>query len=299
VRLTYVQIEITTRCNAACTYCDNSRRVSKHFVEDMAPKLFGKLLDKIGGVAPLVHLQGVGEPFLHPQLPAILHACKSRSFATSTTTNGSIKNTEVLSLIDTLYVSLDSVNSWPEHQRIGIQPERTVDWLEWLEGQMRRPKVFVNTVISGKNLPQLRELLMFVGKKNNLIEGIILSPLLDFTATKPSLDPPTRRELAKVLADYTDLNINANFLMPSSGKNCGWPTDKLYFDVNGWVRTCCIRTSCQDVFFGNIFQHGIRNVINDPALTALAKRHSIGRYDSICKKCMANGNYAIWNNVNG
>jgi MoaA/NifB/PqqE/SkfB family radical SAM enzyme len=134
--LDWVQVEITTRCNARCVYCPRSAPDAPPG-RDMAPELFRSLLGQLGRTRH-IHLQGWGEPLLHPRFFDMLAAGKARGLAVSTTTNGVLLDedaaTRLVELgLDVLGVSLAGVR--PEANdavRVGAGMERLLGAMERL-----------------------------------------------------------------------------------------------------------------------------------------------------------------------
>ncbi len=85
--LDWLQIEVTSRCNAACRYCPRTVYRNAWLSADMPLELFTTLGPAMGK-AKLVHLQGWGEPFLHPDFLGMVRFAKERGCRVSTTTNG-------------------------------------------------------------------------------------------------------------------------------------------------------------------------------------------------------------------
>ncbi len=85
-RLDVVQIGVTTRCNAACVYCPRTVYARQWVNRDIDPDLFREMLPALTR-AKQVHLQGWGEPFLHPHLIDFIRQAKEAGLRVSTTTN--------------------------------------------------------------------------------------------------------------------------------------------------------------------------------------------------------------------
>lgn len=85
--LDWVQVEITTRCNARCSYCPRTALLPHWSNRDMPLEHFRNLLRCLGQTRQ-AHLQGWGEPLLHPQFFELVGLCKDKGLAVSTTTNG-------------------------------------------------------------------------------------------------------------------------------------------------------------------------------------------------------------------
>ena len=116
--LDWIQVEVTSHCNAACIYCPQHLIGKK---QHMPLTLFKRLLPYLG-YTNLIYLQGWGEPLLNRDLFAMIEACKAKDKRVGFTTNGMLLNEEtVLRLVDLevdiLSVSLAGTNP-STHNRI-------------------------------------------------------------------------------------------------------------------------------------------------------------------------------------
>lgn len=108
-----LQIEITSRCNLSCRYCIHHKMVENNkLIGDMPLERFVEILDRHKSTVQLVHIQGQGEPFLHPQFPEMVAECKRRKLLLLAFSNGTYWNRENRRMIlesgfDLLYLSFD------------------------------------------------------------------------------------------------------------------------------------------------------------------------------------------------
>jgi MoaA/NifB/PqqE/SkfB family radical SAM enzyme len=132
--LDWIQVEVSSRCNAACTYCPQPLLYKK---EHMPLELFKKLLPYLG-YTNLVYLQGWGEPLINPDLFAMIRLCKKKGKRVGFTTNGMLLNEEtILKLVDleTDIISVSLAGTTPEtHNRIrkGTDFNKIIENLELL-----------------------------------------------------------------------------------------------------------------------------------------------------------------------
>ena len=63
-----VYLEITNRCNLRCSFCPGTRRLPR----TMSPTEFRLLAEKLRPATRYLYLHLMGEPLLHPELPALL-----------------------------------------------------------------------------------------------------------------------------------------------------------------------------------------------------------------------------------
>lgn len=112
------QIEITTQCNYTCRYC-----YSKHLPDKfMSWPVFKDIVQAEKYTSSVFHLQGEGEPLLHPAFFNMCSYIKSKTAIPITvTTNGSMIGetiaTRIKFYISALTVSLDTLN---KGEAIGI-----------------------------------------------------------------------------------------------------------------------------------------------------------------------------------
>lgn len=112
----FVQIEPVGQCNLRCRMC------AVQFRQDGAPgrpafmpfALFRSLLDQFEGLEEL-HLQGLGEPLLHPRFFDMVELAAGRGIRVSTNSNLTVMSTAlaarcVNSGLHTLHVSIDAAD---------------------------------------------------------------------------------------------------------------------------------------------------------------------------------------------
>jgi MoaA/NifB/PqqE/SkfB family radical SAM enzyme len=103
--LDWIQVEVTTRCNAACVYCPQRRFLREWKSRDMSMDTFRRLLPAFQN-ARFVHLQGWGEPLLNPDLFHMIREAKQKGCQVGTTTNAVLWTDEISDLMVELGVDL-------------------------------------------------------------------------------------------------------------------------------------------------------------------------------------------------
>jgi MoaA/NifB/PqqE/SkfB family radical SAM enzyme len=91
--LDWIQVEISSYCNGKCVYCPHTE-YQKNWQNRYLPMEFFQNLIPAFAKTNLVHLQGWGEPFTHPDFFDILRAAKKAGCMVGTTTNGSLLSRE-------------------------------------------------------------------------------------------------------------------------------------------------------------------------------------------------------------
>lgn len=85
-RFQKVYLEITNRCNLACSFCPGTRRPARI----MSPAEFDLLAGKLRPFTDFLYLHVMGEPLLHPALCEILDGAHAHGFKVAITTNGTL-----------------------------------------------------------------------------------------------------------------------------------------------------------------------------------------------------------------
>ena len=102
--INYLFIEITNACNFKCTWCpdDIMGRRRGFMKKEKVFRILDEIAEKRGWLGPLypVKLHQMGEPFLHPELPAIVEYAESRGVGIELNTNCGLITPEN---IDALY----------------------------------------------------------------------------------------------------------------------------------------------------------------------------------------------------
>jgi MoaA/NifB/PqqE/SkfB family radical SAM enzyme len=130
----WVQVEPTTACNARCLYCP--RTVLGEAWEDRFLPLarFRALLPDLAR-AGHAHLQGWGEPLLHPDLTSMIRLAKEAGVRTGTTSNAMLLNPERIGQLldaglDVLAVSLAGLGPVNDQIRAGTRADKVLAALD-------------------------------------------------------------------------------------------------------------------------------------------------------------------------
>ena len=118
-------IEITNRCNLACSFCPKTKRAPR----TMSAQEFDLILSRLEGYVQYVYLHVMGEPLLHPELTTLFALAKARNMKICITTNGTLlaRQTKTLLAAPTLHKVSVSLHSFEGND--GAQ-ERERQYLE-------------------------------------------------------------------------------------------------------------------------------------------------------------------------
>jgi len=160
----FVQIEPVGQCNLACRMCPVVLREEKP-PAFMPYDAFCRLLDQFPAVREL-HLQGLGEPLLHPRFFDMVRYAAQRGIEVSTNTNLTALSERraeecVKSGLARLHVSLDAAEARAyEYIRVGARFSKVLRNLGWLNQAKERlhaaqPEIRLVAVAMRANLEQL------------------------------------------------------------------------------------------------------------------------------------------------
>jgi len=188
-RLDWIQIEVTSRCQAACVYCPNTVWKEKWLAGDFRPELLDRLLPQLRR-GTIVHLQGWGEPLLHPGLAEMVRTVSRAGCRPTTTTNGvalNVENALVLmeAGLEILGLSL-SVTDSSLHDRLrkGTSVRHLLTTMEAIAGELVRRQLdrhrlrvaYLITRSGFKLLPDALRTLTSAGVQTVVVSSLDLIP---------------------------------------------------------------------------------------------------------------------------
>ena len=189
-RLDWMQIEITTRCNASCRYCPRTVYCASWNDRDLSPAIFRSLLPALRRTR-MVHLQGWGEPLLYPHFFDMIALAKKAGCMVGTTTNGKLLDRRaavrlVESRIDQVAFSLAGVGDQNDEARRGTHFSNVLEAVAGLaaEKKVRRqhtPVISVAYLLLRSHLPDIDKLIPALAGTG--IRQIVISTL-DFACNE-------------------------------------------------------------------------------------------------------------------
>lgn len=161
-----LQIEVTTRCTRRCAICPRTSLVDLWREGDLSDALWRKL-EPCLSLAEHVHLQGWGEPLLHPKLEKMVQAANRAGCSVGITTNGDLIDEAMDWILDEgIYLVTLSIAGEPEtHERLrgGSRLERILELSGKLVSQAsqlkskkrRKIKIQLSYLLTRDNAAQL------------------------------------------------------------------------------------------------------------------------------------------------
>jgi MoaA/NifB/PqqE/SkfB family radical SAM enzyme len=327
----FVQIEPVGQCNLACTMCpvvyrgEGERGKPPAF---MNYETFCRVLEQFPQATQL-HLQGLGEPFLHPRLFDMVRYAAGRGIEVTTNTNLtalSARRAEecVASGLKHLYASLDAADAdIYESIRIGSKLARVLRNLERLVDarerlRAREPHITLVAVAMRRNVEQLPKLVELAHRYG--VRAVSVQRLAhDFSeATLPSRyqpmrafvdretlagDDPTRvaRCFAEARAVAAELGVQLR--LPALDKRphdaqrkgcerCDWPWQRAYVAFSGQAMPCCMIATPDRMNLGDMARDGVAPVWDGEPYRDFRAKLDSDSPPHVCRGCAVyNGSF--------
>jgi radical SAM protein with 4Fe4S-binding SPASM domain len=320
----FVQIEPVGQCNLRCKMCpiqfrpEGARGQPSAF---MPYETYCSLIDQFGAVSEL-HLQGLGEPLLHPRFFDMVRYAAQRGVRVSTNTNMTVMTEAhaaecVQSGLDTLHVSLDGANAEVyEAIRVKARFDKVVRNLRRLmqakaASQSTLPHIRLVAVAMRINLAELPELVRLASREG--AASLSVQQLChDFgESSLPERYKPMRAfideqilaqedparvadcfEEARSEARRQNLELRLPNMVPRThapdvpGRHrCDWPWRGAYVSYDGKAMPCCMVATPDRINFGDIAADGVAGTWNNAPYTAFREQLSSAVPPEVCRSC--------------
>lgn len=321
---TYVQIEPVGQCNLRCQMC------AIPFRQDGPPygplafmpfDTFTRLVDQFAGAREL-HLQGLGEPLMHPRFFDMVAYATHKGIRVSTNSNLTLLSPRraercVTSGLEWLHVSVDGATAETyERIRVRARLARVLENLALLHETRRRlgserPHLRLVTVVMRQNLHELPDLVrlahrwsmeaMFVqhlchdfGESDLPVQ---YRPMRDFVQKETLLEEDLGRishYFSEAHAVARELGVDLRLPRPRprphppgtpGPQRCDWPWQKAYISYQGYALPCCMIATPDRVNLGDMVTHGVEAVWNGPAYHAFRNQLASDQPPEVCRSC--------------
>lgn len=321
---TYVQIEPVGQCNLRCKMCPINFREDKPLVgstKTMQFELFTRLVDQFTNMKTL-HLQGLGEPMLHPRFFDMVTYAVNKGVRVTTNTNLTMLNKKraalcVTSGLDTLHFSIDGTNAETyEKIRLNARFDKVITNLENLVEAKKQlnspfPRLHMVMVIMRQNLAELPDLVrlaahygaeeVFAQQLSHDFDNPAFDkrflPLHDYVNEQSLLyEEPQRIEhyfgKARELARELGIRLRIPRTQPrsyppgTSGRDrCNWPWTSAYISFQGYAMPCCMAASPEQIHLGLISGDNLEEIWNGEAYQRFREQLASNQPPEICRFC--------------
>lgn len=313
----FVQIEPVGRCNLHCAMCPVHLRTDAAAPALMDFDAFTRLLDGFGAGLRTLHLQGLGEPLMHPRFFDMVREAAGRGIEVSTNSNLTLLTQRraqeaVACGLREISVSIDA----PEDAlfasiRVGARLPRVLRNLERLlraRGTAASPRVRIVMVLMRRNLASLDAMVHLAARMG--VDGLFVQRLShDFAeCTLPAAYRPMRgfidgellgeADAPAIEAAYTQARASASRLeldlrLPratprdpnASAPRCDWPWRGAYLSHAGEAMPCCMVSTPDRAKLGNMIRDGVDATWNGEAYAQFRTGLATDTPPQICRGC--------------
>jgi MoaA/NifB/PqqE/SkfB family radical SAM enzyme len=209
----WIQVEVTSFCDAACIYCPRTVYRDRWIDRHMTLATFGHIVPVFRN-AKLVYLQGWGEPFLNPHFFHMVEQAKKAGCLVGTTTNGMVLDGQMIekvvrSGLDILSFSLAHTDPRNDYVRQGTRLEDVLNRIREVTAAKKKagtdkPSIHVAYVLLRSNKDDLKRLPLLL--RGLEVDEVIVSTL-DFVPSpewkQEEMFPQTEDEY-KNLSSYLE-----------------------------------------------------------------------------------------------
>jgi radical SAM protein with 4Fe4S-binding SPASM domain len=314
----FVQIEPVGECNLRCRMCPVRYRDATNAF--MSWNDFTRIVDDLPALAEL-HLQGLGEPLLHPRFFDMVRYAAARGVAVSVNTNLTLLTPAKADLaatcgLEAIYVSVDGATA-ETYERIRVDArfdrlERNmVRLVDALARHSSPTRLHVTAVAMRDNLHEIAGLVELTarwGVRSLSVQHLChdfgestlpaqYAPMRDFVAdqTLLAVDPAhvarafgAAREAAARLGVHLRLPrvVPLQHAPDTPGRSrCDWPWRGPYVAYDGTAMPCCMVATPDRASLGNVVREGVDAVWNGAAYEDFRARLGSADPPEICKSC--------------
>ena len=319
--LDWIQVEVTSACNAACTYCPHTvyRNIWKE--RHLSLDLFKKLVPAFHRTCH-VHLQGWGEPLLHPHFLDLVDIAKAAGCRVGTTTNGMLLGENsaghlVESGLDVVAFSLAGVDARNDAVRKGTRLKTVLNAMGRLRAEKERrqsktPEIHVAYLLLRSGLEDLEKipgLLADAGAEQVVVSTLDFVPSQEWD--QEALLPTDGKEpdglslrLGEVVRQGKSRGLLLHHYLDPANRESGVCTENvgraLCIASDGSVTPCVFTnldvsaskylsagkaTPYRRWVFGNIRERSLRRIWREKTYRAFRRSFSGGNLWPPCRHC--------------
>ncbi len=320
----FVQIEPVGECNLRCQMCpiqyrgDGSAAGAPAF---MPLELFTRLVDQFPDMTEL-HLQGLGEPMMHPRFFDMVRYAADRGIRVSTNTNLTLLSPRRAALciesgLEWLHISIDGATADTyERIRAGGRFARVQRNMELLREAKRArasplPHLRMVVVVMKMNLDELPDLVRLAAGWS--IDVVFVQHLChDFDeAGLPERYRPMHRFVeeqsllreeparvseqfarAREVAEELHVKLRLPSVVPREHRpdtpgreRCDWPWRGAYFSFQGLVMPCCMIGTPDRLNFGSAGERPVEQIWNGADFGRFREQLDSADAPGVCRSC--------------
>jgi MoaA/NifB/PqqE/SkfB family radical SAM enzyme len=320
--LDWIQVEVSSYCNADCIYCPRSAFRKNWQKRHLPIEVFNKLIPAFAKTK-LIHLQGWGEPFLHPDFFTMLKTAKKAGCLVGTTTNATVLDEDTIDRLvaeglDVIGFSLAGIDEKNDMIRRGTSIKKTLACIEAFQQAKSRygtatPKIHVAYMLLHSGLPDLEKVPQFLadcGVDQTVISSLTLtvSPFMDeesrlLQAAEDFIQLKQRLLEVKSAARKRGSDVHFHMVAPQlSDFNCSENVARaIVVSSDGRIAPCvftCMpvqgenfyyfkgqKKIQQNLSYGSIRTEDLNIIWHRKAYREFIRLHDHGRTPAVCRYC--------------
>lgn len=294
-----VDMEPTNFCNLKCQHCQVTHwQKPKNCLTMDHFKSWAKPFK----TASRIKLQGMGEPFLNKELPAIIKQLEKDHVYIEVVSNGTVMTHEIHEVMTqtrnfNITISFDAADKETfESIRIGSDfDEIKANLTKIIQAKPRHSKVSACMVGFEEHKEQIKptlELLAGLGVDEFYLQLVVINygqDSLDETTVEHRLKTKNKSEALKAdlyeTARQKGLKMEiANDLFDEQNP-CPWPWLGTYIDTEGFVIPCCRVANAEISNFGNLNQQDFRTIWYSKEYQHLREQIKNNEIPKFCRSC--------------
>jgi MoaA/NifB/PqqE/SkfB family radical SAM enzyme len=320
----YVQIEPVGQCNLRCEMCPIQFRKDGPPYGGLAFMKWETFTSLIEGFPHLkkIHLQGLGEPMMHPRFFEMVRYATDKGIEVTINTNLTLLNPErterlIKSGLDTLYFSIDGstaetyerIRKRAHFDRVLRNAELLLDTRKRLDSQF--PHLSLVMVIMRQNLHELPELVemahgwsaekFFVQHLSHDFGEPTLPeeyrPMREYIAQQSLVHEDQGRiehyfNEARDLAESLGVNLRLPRTTPRrhpagtpGRERCDWPWTGAYISYESYMMPCCMVSTPDRANFGKVTDYTLASVWNGEGYNQFRAQLDSENPPDVCRSC--------------
>ncbi len=267
MRYQRIYVEITNTCNLNCSFCLETKRVSRF----MSPFEFEHILKEIYDYTDHIYLHVKGEPTLHPQLKEIMDLAYTYNKKIHLVTNGTLFDVIDFDLI-----------SHPALAQLSISLHSIL--AQSITNREKYKNQIENVIMRSKDKPFSLFLRLWNEKNKEILHWLNTLLGIDF------LYSPLKNRF-QVYKNLT-LDFDKAFTWPSLDHalitqqgHCYGGLKMMAILADGKLTPCCLDTE-GDISLGNVFDQSFKALIQGKRYTSFTQNmHQNQLNEDLCQRC--------------
>jgi len=321
--LDWIQVEISSYCNAGCIYCPHFA-FQRNWQNRFLPLEAFRNLTPAFARTDLVYLQGWGEPFMHPQFFEMLQIAKTAGCRVGTTTNGSLLDRRLIERLvgqglDIIGFSLAGVDERNDKIRQGTRIKKVMQCMEEIHRARDKygagnPEIHIAYMLLRSGLDDLEKLPQFLantGAAQTVVSSLsyVVSPEMkkeSILAHGKAAYAELKDRLIEVKKETGHRHTDVHFHLVSPQQNhfsCSENIPKaVVVGSDGSLSPCVMKQIPvqgdnhyfidgqkrlqQNLSFGNIQQESLRTIRRNKPYRRFIREFCNGSAPVVCQNCL-------------